>query len=49
MKANLEKVVKTAAEKPDDVQKAGADFAKANKIDNDSIKDVMDYLSHATQ
>jgi soluble cytochrome b562 len=44
LKANLEKVVKTAADKPDDVQKAGADFAKANKIDNDSIKDVMDFL-----
>jgi cytochrome c' len=44
LKANLEKVVKTAADKPDTVMKAGADFAKANKIDNDSIKDVMDYL-----
>ena len=44
LKANLEKVVKTAADKPDDVQKAGADFAKANRIDNDSIKDVMDFL-----
>jgi soluble cytochrome b562 len=44
LKDNLEKVVKTAADKPGDVEKAGADFAKANKIDNDSIKDVMDYL-----
>jgi hypothetical protein len=44
LKASLEKVVQTAADKPADVEKAGADFAKANKIDNDSIKDVMDYL-----
>jgi hypothetical protein len=44
LKANLEKVVKVATDKPGDVEKAGADFAKANKIDNDSIKDVMDYL-----
>jgi hypothetical protein len=44
LKANLEKLVKTATEKPDDLEKAGADFAKANKIENDSIKDVMDFL-----
>ncbi len=44
LKGNLEKLVQTAADKPADVQKAGADFAKANKIDNDNIKDVMDYL-----
>ena len=44
LKAALDKVVKTATEKPDDVRKAGADFAKASKMDNDSIKDVMDYL-----
>ena len=40
----MDKLVKTAADKPDDLPKAGVDFAKANKIDNDSIKDVMDYL-----
>jgi len=44
LKAELDKLVKTAADKPDDVQKAGAAFAKENKIDNDSIKKVMDYL-----
>jgi Cytochrome C' len=44
LKAALEKLVKTAADKPEDVRKAGADFAKANKIDNEDIKDVMDFL-----
>lgn len=45
LKGDLNKVVQTAADKSAaDVQKAGADFAKAKKIDNDNIKDVMDYL-----
>ncbi len=46
LKAALDKLVKTATEtdKPEDVQKAGAEFAKANKIDNENIKDVMDFL-----
>ncbi|HEX5270966.1 MAG TPA: cytochrome c [Gemmataceae bacterium] len=44
MKDKLDKLVKTGTDKPADVEKAGADFAKANKIDNESIKDVMDFL-----
>ena len=48
LKDSLEKLVKTATDKPDEVRKAGADFAKANKIDNENIKDVMDFLGKAT-
>ncbi len=46
LKAPLNKLVKTAADKPDfeKVKDAGANFAKANNIENDNIKDVMDFL-----
>jgi hypothetical protein len=44
MRAALDKLVKSGTDKPDDLSKAGADFAKANKIDNENIKDVMDFL-----
>ena len=42
---HLEKLVKTATDKPEDLQKAGEDFAKANRVENDNIKDVMDFLN----
>jgi len=42
--AALDKLVKTAADKPDDLQKEGAEVVKLNKIDNDSIKEAMDFL-----
>jgi hypothetical protein len=42
--AALDKLVTTAGSKPDDLEKAGAETAKARKIDNENIKDAMDFL-----
>jgi cytochrome c556 len=44
LRAAMNKLVKTAAEKPDDLPKAAADLATAHKIDNESVKQVMDLL-----
>jgi hypothetical protein len=44
LRPDLDKLVKTGTDKPADLPKAGDEFAKKNKIDNESIKDVMDYL-----
>jgi hypothetical protein len=44
LREDADELVKSGAEKPDELTKAGAEFTKKNKIDNDSIKDVMDFL-----
>jgi len=44
LRAALDKVVATMARNPDAVPKEGSALAKAQKIDNDSIKEVMAFL-----
>src|SRR5258708_20640330 len=44
LRAAMDKLVGTAAKSPDDLRKEGVSLAKEKRINNDTIKEVMDFL-----